>query len=101
MAGGAIGLCDRMLGVIECHLRIPLHADAEQLSQAIELSSFERLQKQESEEGFKERPKVAKQFFREGTANQWKHALTRSQIRRIVTAHQVQMRRFGYLPELS
>ena len=56
---------------------------------------------EESEEGFKERPKVAKQFFREGKANQWKQVLTRSQIRRIVTAHQVQMRRFGYLPELS
>ena len=73
----------------------------EQLSQAIELSSFERLKKQESEGGFRERPKVAKQFFREGKANQWKHVLTRSQIRRIIAAHQVQMRRFGYLPEVS
>jgi hypothetical protein len=73
----------------------------EQLSRAIELSSFERLKKQESEAGFRERPKVAKQFFREGKANQWQKLLTRSQIRRIVSAHQVQMRRFGYLPELD
>ncbi len=73
----------------------------EQLLQAIEQSSFERLQKQESEAGFRERPPVAKQFFREGKANQWQSVLTRSQIRRIISTHQVQMRRFGYLPELS
>lgn len=73
----------------------------QQLSEAIELSSFERLKKQESEEGFRERPKAAKQFFREGKANQWQQVLTRSQIRRIIEAHQVQMRRFGYLPETS
>ncbi len=73
----------------------------QQLAEAIELSSFERLQKQESEEGFRERPKVSKQFFREGRSDQWKTVLTRSQIRRIVSVHQVQMRRFGYLPELS
>ena len=73
----------------------------EQLSQAIELSSFERLKKQEDEGGFRERPKVAKQFFREGKANQWQKVLTRAQVQRIVTAHQVQMQRFGYLPEMS
>lgn len=70
-----------------------------QLDQAIEQSSFERLKKQESEEGFRERPKVATQFFREGKAGQWKNVLTRSQIKRIVSVHQVQMRRFGYLPQ--
>lgn len=71
-----------------------------QLSEAIELSSFERLQQQESSGGFRERPETAKQFFREGKANQWQTALTRRQIKRIVTVHEAQMRRFGYLPEL-
>jgi Sulfotransferase domain len=86
-------------GALARHL-LMLPSD-EQLAQAIELSSFERLKKQEIEEGFRERPKVAKQFFREGKANQWQQVLTRSQIRRIIAAHQVQMRRFGYLPEVS
>ncbi len=85
-------------GALARHLL--LMPSKEQLLRAIELSSFERLQKQESKEGFKERPEVAKKFFRQGKANQWQHVLTRSQIRRIIAAHQVQMRRFGYLPEL-
>lgn len=72
---------------------------AAQLAEAIDLSSFERLRKQEAEEGFKERPKVSKQFFREGKTGQWKTVLTRRQVRRIVTAHREQMARFGYLPE--
>ena len=77
-------------------LMLPTEA---QLSKALELSSFERLKKQESEAGFKERPKAAKQFFREGKSGQWRSVLTRDQIIRIVTAHEVQMRRFGYIPE--
>lgn len=88
-----------VFGALARHL-LMLPTD-QQLSEAIELSSFERLKKQESEGGFRERPKVAKQFFREGKANQWQQVLNRSQIRRIVATHQVQMRRFGYLPELS
>lgn len=90
---------NKVFGALARHL-LMLPTD-QQLSEAIELSSFERLKKQESEGGFRERPKVAKQFFREGKANQWKQVLTRSQIRRIIDAHQVQMRRFGYLPEVS
>ena len=70
-----------------------------QLAEAIELSSFERLQKQEAEGGFKERPKVSKQFFRKGETGQWKTALTQGQIERIIAAHHVQMRRFGYLAD--
>lgn len=72
---------------------------AAQLAEAIDLSSFERLQKQEAEEGFKERPQVSKQFFREGKTGQWKDALTRRQVRRLVKTHREQMARFGYLPE--
>jgi hypothetical protein len=88
-----------VFGALACHL-LMLPSD-EQLSRAIDLSSFERLQKQETKEGFRERPKNSKQFFREGKANQWQHVLTRQQVQRIVSAHQVQMRRFGYLPELG
>jgi hypothetical protein len=86
-------------GALARHLLIT--PSDEQLSQAIELSSFERLRKQENEAGFRERPKVSKQFFREGKVNQWQQVLTRRQVRRIVNTHQVQMRRFGYLPKMG
>ena len=70
-----------------------------QLAQAIERSSFARLQAQEKEKGFRERPPNADQsFFREGRAGQWKEVLTTAQIDRIVRDHSEQMQRFGYLP---
>ena len=70
-----------------------------QLRQAIEHSSFARLQAQEPEKGFRERPEVSDQnFFREGRAGQWKQVLTPAQVERIVHDHGKQMQRFGYPP---
>ena len=70
----------------------------DQLADAIDRSSFERLREQEQQEGFRERPERAERFFREGRAGQWKDVLTPAQIKRIVDAHGEQMQRFGYLP---
>jgi hypothetical protein len=70
----------------------------EQLADAIDRSSFERLREQEEKDGFRERPDGAERFFREGRAGQWKEVLTPQQIQRIVDAHGEQMQRFGYLP---
>jgi hypothetical protein len=69
-----------------------------QLAEAIERSSFSRLREQEEMAGFRERPKNASRFFREGRAGQWKNELTPQQIKRIVNDHGTQMSRFGYLP---
>jgi hypothetical protein len=69
-----------------------------ELADAIDRSSFERLREQEEKEGFRERPKKAERFFREGRTGQWKEVLTPAQIQRIVDAHGEQMQRFGYLP---
>ena len=70
-----------------------------QLKKAIERSSFARLQAQEKERGFRERPQNADQnFFREGRAAQWKSVLTSIQVDRIVRDHGELMQRFGYLP---
>jgi hypothetical protein len=71
----------------------------EQLVDAVDRSSFERLREQEEKAGFKERPEEAERFFREGRAGQWKDVLTPEQIKRIVDAHGEQMQRFGYLPD--
>ena len=70
----------------------------EQLADAIDRSSFERLREQEEKEGFRERPKKAERFFREGRSDQWKDVLTPAQVQRIVDEHGEQMQRFGYLP---
>ena len=72
---------------------------AEQLEQAIELSSFKRLRAQEEERGFREKPGSADRFFRAGTAGQWHSELSDAQIARIIEDHGPQMRRFGYLDE--
>lgn len=71
----------------------------EQLLEAVDRSSFEKLQKQEAEHGFREKPEKAEKFFREGKAGQWREVLNRRQIRQIVKRHHVQMARFGYLTE--
>jgi hypothetical protein len=70
-----------------------------ELTEAIDRSSFERLREQEEKAGFKERSEEAERFFREGRAGQWKEVLTPQQIKRIVDVHHEQMQRFGYLPD--
>jgi hypothetical protein len=77
-----------------------LHLDATpaQITQALERSSFGRLQAQEDKAGFREKPSEARRFFREGRAGQWKDVLTPAQIERITRDHHEQMARFGYLP---
>jgi len=76
-----------------------LPRDPLRLRTAIDLSSFKQLQKMEQTEGFRERPKHAEKFFREGKAGQWKTDLSVNQIKRIVKEHGEQMERFGYLAE--
>jgi hypothetical protein len=71
----------------------------DQLADAIDRSSFERLREQEEKSGFRERSEKAERFFRDGRAGQWKEVLTPLQIQRIVDAHHEQMQRFGYMPD--
>lgn len=57
--------------------------DADKLATAMTLTSFNALQKQEREHGFRERPPAMKQFFARGTAGGWRDDLTPSQVGRI------------------
>jgi hypothetical protein len=86
----------KTFGALARHLLFKPSDD--QLADAIDRSSFERLREQEEKEGFRERPEKAERFFREGRAEQWKEVLTPQQIQRIIDAHGEQMQRFGYLP---
>ncbi|WP_169054136.1 sulfotransferase domain-containing protein [Nitratireductor sp. XY-223] len=86
----------KTFGALASHLL--LRPTDEQLDAAIEMSSFEKLQEQEKKEGFREKPKKAKRFFREGRTDQWREVLSPQQFRRIVDDHREQMERFGYWP---
>jgi hypothetical protein len=87
----------KAFGALARHLL--LNPTPAELEKAVERSSFEKLQAQEKEKGFRERPDRATQnFFREGRVGQWKEVLTQAQIDRIVNDHGEQMQRFGYLP---
>ncbi len=87
---------EKTFGGLARHLL--LNPTAAQLADAIHRSSFDKLRTQEDAEGFREKPKKAKRFFREGRAGQWREIMTPKQIERIVADHGEQMRRFGYLP---
>jgi sulfotransferase family protein len=86
----------KTFGALALHLLFK--PSEEQLADAIDRSSFERLREQEEQDGFRERPEGAERFFRDGRAGQWKEVLTPQQVQRIVDAHGEQMQRFGYLP---
>jgi hypothetical protein len=87
---------EKTFGGLAQHLL--LNPTPAQLADAIYRSSFEKLRAQEDVEGFKEKPKKAERFFREGRAGQWKEVLTPAQADRIMKDHGEQMARFGYLP---
>jgi hypothetical protein len=73
-----------------------------QIEEAIELSSFNRLQEIEKEAPFRERAPGTERFFRVGRSGQWQDKLSEDQIRRLVSFNHRYMRRFGYLtPDLE
>ena len=74
-----------------------LGVDPRRVRQAVEFSSFERLQSQEAAHGFCEKQPTALSFFREGRAGAWREHLTAPQVRQVVVDHREIMRRFGYL----
>jgi hypothetical protein len=66
----------------------------EKILNAIELSSFEDLQRQEKESGFEEKSPRSEMFFRKGEVGSWREELTEKQV---IEAHRDVMHRFGYL----
>lgn len=70
-----------------------------EIEKAIELCSFEELQRQERSHGFREKSAGATAFFREGRVGSWRDSLTEEQAARVISDHSDMMRRFGYLDE--
>ncbi len=79
-------------------LRLP--KDSDRLKNAIESSSFQKLQSQEAAHGFSERSQHSRRFFRSGQSEQWRNALTKQQIERVIGDHRQQMKRFDYIPKV-
>ena len=67
------------------------------VEQAVARSSFDEVQSQERQRGFRERPSVAASFFRKGGVGGWREVLSREVAEQIVGAHGDVMRRLGYL----
>ena len=74
-------------------------ASDKQLATAIRLSTFKRLKDMEREHGFSEAVRPGQPFFRGGRAGGWRAELSKEQVRRVVAAHQDQMRRVGYMTD--
>ncbi len=68
-----------------------------EILKALEASSFEELQRQEKENGFKEKSPSSDLFFRKGEVGSWREELSEAQAKRIIDNHRIVMQRFGYL----
>lgn len=68
-----------------------------QIADAIELSSFDKLKRQEEATGFRERSARADRFFVSGKAGGWRDKLTGAQANTIAVNHREVMAAFGYL----
>jgi len=71
-------------------------AAREDIERAVANTSFEAVQRQESEMGFVEQGPGGAAFFRAGRSGGWRDILSAEQCRRIEAAHAPVMDRFGY-----
>ncbi|ADZ90526.1 sulfotransferase domain-containing protein [Marinomonas mediterranea] len=66
---------------------------------AIQTCSIEKLQQQEEQHGFREKPPKAERFFRKGMVGDWKNHLSEEQTNQIINAHRDMMLKLGYLDD--
>ena len=76
---------------------LELGVSDDDIRKAIDFSDIKELQKQEADQGFKEKPTKAISFFRKGIVGSWRSELTPDQILQICNDHHEMMLRFGYL----
>jgi hypothetical protein len=72
------------------------HSEAK-IKRAIEASAFSRLQQQEKEKVFAEKPQRCPAFFHQGKTGYWRDFLSGAQAEAMIKKHGHVMRQFGYL----
>jgi len=70
--------------------------NADAVARCVADSTIDKLQRRESESGFREAPRNATRFFRRGVAGAWRDELSPAQARRIEASHGAMMARLGY-----
>jgi hypothetical protein len=73
-----------------------LDKNMHEIEKALELSSFDRLKKQEEKNGFLEKNTSSPSFFRKGLSGDWENFLSPDQVKRIKEHHGSMMNRFEY-----
>lgn len=74
-----------------------LPEDHQRLLKALAFSEFDAIKRQETQNGFFERPSTKRIFFRKGVAGSWRESLTAEQADRIIADHHEVMTELGYL----
>ncbi|MBA8885891.1 hypothetical protein FHW12_000082 [Dokdonella fugitiva] len=77
---------------------VGLGQDRTRIERAIRHAGFQSLASMEKKHGFVEASGKGARFFRKGRVNEWREALSREQVQRVLAAHREQMQRFGYVP---
>jgi len=77
---------------------VGLGQDRNRVERAMKHAGFQSLSSMEKKHGFVEASDKGARFFRKGRVNEWREALSREQVQRVVGAHREQMQRFGYVP---
>jgi len=94
---------DLLLNSLESFTKITDFLDLDktdtEIQQAINLSTFELLQKKELAEGFSEKLHSDQRFFRKGVIGDWQGKLSDANIEKIMDSHADVMRLMGYLNE--
>jgi len=77
---------------------VGLGQDRARVDRAVRHAGFQSLSGLEKKHGFAEASGKGARFFRKGRVNEWREALSREQVQRVIDAHREQMQRFGYVP---
>jgi hypothetical protein len=73
-----------------------IEVSPDEISAAVGASRFDRLQKEEEEVGFRERPETSEKFFRAGRPGTWKNVLNSEMQNRLAERHRAAMELLGY-----